>query len=85
VLVDLADIGEVAEVTYDGEVGAVIAIDGKLYVNIPVAENSAEPASAATVSDWSLLEPDTTVVLITAESGEKYMLTATTAEQVAEP
>jgi hypothetical protein len=89
VLVDVSQLGEYSEVTgvsYNGASGAVIELDGKLYVNIPVAKNNADPASSATVENWSLLESEETVVVITAKNAagveREFTFTATTEERI---
>jgi len=56
-------------VSYNGEMGSKIVIAGKLYINIPVAASNAETPNEATVSNWSLLDPDDTVVIIRASKG----------------
>lgn len=88
VLVDISQFGEYTNVTdvfYNGESGTVIEIAGTLYLNIPVAENNADPASGANVSNWSLLDPAETTVVVIAEDLEgrpgQFTFTATTAAE----
>lgn len=92
VLVNIDKLGgykDITSVKYDGKSGSVIIDSGKLYINIPVAENSANPASEASVDDWSLLEEAATKVVILAEDSKgnekEFIFTATTKETLVVP
>lgn len=92
VLVNMDKLGgykDITSVKYDGKSGSVIIDSGKLYINIPVAENSANPASEASVDDWSLLEEAATKVVILAEDSKgnekEFIFTATTKETLVVP